>query len=269
MMRYRVLLVFTFFFLSNNTLARDTSISEEFRQAPDNIKLYYAYAEFKMGKYAEAKNMWEHISDSGKPEALFNLGILYELGKGVDVDIQKAADFYRTAAELGSFAGAYQMGLMHMSAPDIVSQDESVHWLGVAAEEGDEDALDLLASISSEYIDSMTRIRILLAKQEFTEAITSLKIISNNRELPDTERAKAFTQLGWVYEVGKGVESDLEQASIYFAQGAELGDSESMYSIAVMYLTGKGMPLDESLGNEWMEKSANLGFAKAKNKLLN
>lgn len=242
------------------------ALSDEFHSAPDNLKLYFAYAEFKMAHYQTAKLMWENIDEKGKPEAYFNLGILYELGKGVDVDLKKASNYYRQAAELGSFSGAYQMGLMHLTAPQYVSKEESIHWLGVAATEGDEDALGLLAAMNSSEIDNLTKIRILLAKEQYKEAIERLNSLAKDNELTELERAKALTQLGWVYEIGKGVEADLKQASNYFTLGAELGDPEAMYSIAVMHLTGKGKSLDPELGNKWMKKSADLGFAKAKDK---
>ncbi len=258
-----VILAFT---VPYNVNGQTEALSDEFHRAPDNLKLYYAYAEFKMAHYQTAKLMWENIDEKGKPEAYFNLGILYELGKGVDVDIEKASKFYRQAAELGSFSGAYQMGLMHLTAPEYVSKEESVHWLGVAATEGDEDALRLLAAMNSSEIDNLTKVRILLAKEQYEEAIARLNFLAKDNGLTELERAKALTQLGWIYEIGKGVEADLNQAANYFTLGAELGDPEAMYSIAVMHLTGKGKSLDSELGNKWMKKSADLGFAKAKDK---
>ena len=118
-------------------------------------------------------------------------------------------------------------------------------------------------------LDPLTQIRILLAKENFEEAMNQLRQIVDSENSATMERAKAFTQLGWIYEIGRGVEANLEQAAKYFTRGAELGDPESMYSIAVMYLTGKGKPLDKSLGDEWLLKSAHLNFPKAVDKLNN
>ena len=247
--------------------ASSGSLSDEFKRAPDNIKLYFAYAEFKMAHYTKAKLMWENIEGEGKPEAYFNLGILYELGKGVDNDLAMAVSYYRQAAELGSFSGAYQMGLMHMTAREYVSKEESIQWLGVAAEQGDNDALELLVAMSSDEIGPLTKARILIAKEEYSRAISSLLQLTNTSIGDNKIQGKAFTQLGWIYEMGKGVEPDLNKASFYFSEAARIGDPEAMYALAVMYLTGKGKEQNKELGNEWMRKSAELGFKKALGKL--
>ncbi|WP_420935111.1 tetratricopeptide repeat protein [Alteromonas sp. A081] len=242
-------------------------LDEDFRRAPDNLKLYFAYAEFKMAHYAKAKLMWENIEGKGKPEAYFNLGIVYELGKGVDSDFPTAVSYYRQAAELGSFSGAYQMGLMHMTAPEHVSKEESIHWLGVAAELGDNDAIELLTAMNTDELDPLTNARILLGKEEYGKAIGSLHKLIHGSDDDNKVRGKAFTQLGLIYEMGKGVEPDLNQASTYFSEAAKLGDPEGMFAIAVMYLTGKGKPQNQEIGNQWMRKSADLGFKRAMDKL--
>lgn len=241
-------------------------LDEDFRQAPDNLKLYFAYAEFKMAHYAKAKLMWENIEGKGKSEAYFNLGIVHELGKGVDHDLLTAVSYYRQAAELGSFAGAYQMGLMHMTAPEHVSKEESVHWLGIAAEQGDNDAIELLTAMNADEIDPLTNARVLIGKEEYDKAIVLLHELIHGLDEDNKIRGKALTQLGWIYEMGKGVEPDLIQASTYFSEAAEHGDPEAMYAIAVMYLTGEGKQQNQDLGNQWMQKSAELGFKKALDK---
>lgn len=238
-------------------------LPDDFQGAEDRLKLYYAYAEFKMGNYPLAREMWENVDGKGRGEAHFNLGILYELGKGVDVSLAKAAEHYRLAAQLGSRAGAYQMGLMYFTEPSLVSREEATKWLAEAALEGDTDAEALLQSMQTEQPDPLTAVRVALATKDYEQA---RRLLDDLRDDP-AYRDKALTRLGWMYEIGMGVEADLAQASQYFSEAAELGNEEAMYAIAVMYLTGTGKPLDPDLGREWLQKSAELGYPRAADKM--
>jgi len=238
-------------------------LPDDFHGAEDRLKLYYAYAEFKMGNYALAREMWENIDGKGRGEAHFNLGILYELGKGVDVSLPQATEHYRLAAQLGSRAGAYQMGLMHFTEPRLVSRDEAAKWLTEAALEGDTDAEALLKSMQEEQPDPLTAVRVALATKDYEQARNLLDELRDDPEYRD----RALTRLGWMYEIGMGVEPDLEQAAAYFSEAAELGNEEAMYAIAVMFLTGTGKPLDAEAGREWLQRSADLGYPRAADKI--
>ena len=243
--------------------ARAQELPDDFRGAEDRLKLYYAYAEFKMGNYPLARKMWENVDGKGRGEAHFNLGILYELGKGVDASLPKATEHYRLAAQLGSRAGAYQMGLMHFTEPSLVSRDEAGKWLTEAALEGDTDAEALLQSMQEEQPDPLTAVRVALATKEYEQARALLDELREDPEYRD----KALTRLGWMYEIGMGVDADLERAAQYFSEAAELGNEEAMYAIAVMYLTGTGKPLDPDAGREWLQRSADLGYPRAADKI--
>lgn len=238
-------------------------LPDDFRGAEDRLKLYYAYAEFKMGNYPLAREMWENIDGKGRGEAHFNLGILYELGKGVDASLPEATEHYRLAAQLGSRAGAYQMGLMHFTEPSLVTREEAAKWLTEAALEGDTDAEALLQNMQDEQPDPLTAVRVALATKHYEQARTLLDELRDDPRYRD----KALTRLGWMYEIGMGVEADLEQAAAYFSEAAELGNEEAMYSIAVMYLTGTGKPLDPDAGREWLRRSAELGYPRAADKI--
>lgn len=247
----------------NSAYADEAPLPDDFLRSEDRLKLYYAYAEFKMGNHPLAMLMWENTTGTGRGEANFNLGIMHELGKGVPVSLPKAAQHYRLAAQLGSRAGAYQMGLMYFTDPALVSRDEATRWLAEAALGGDEDAKDLLESMQADQPDPLTEVRVVLAGKDYERALELLETLLEQTRYKD----RALTRLGWMYELGMGVEPDLERASAYFTEAAQLGNAEAMYSIAVMYLTGAGKPIDESEGKRWLMQSAELGYPKASDKL--
>jgi len=249
--------------LSLPVAAQEPELPDDFQGSEDRLKLYFAYAEFKMGNYPLARRMWENTTGRGRGEANFNLGILHELGKGVPVSLPKAAEHYRLAAQLGSRAGAYQMGLMHFTAPELVPREEATRWLAEAALEGDEDARQLLASMQAEQPDPLTEVRVALAEKEYGHALELLEALLEREEYRD----EALNRLGWMYEIGMGVEADLGRAATYFTEAAELGNAEAMYAIAVMYLTGAGKPQDEAQGRSWLTRSVDLGYPRAEAKL--
>ncbi|MEE4278145.1 MAG: tetratricopeptide repeat protein [Halieaceae bacterium] len=242
---------------------RAEELPPDFLDADDRLRLYFAYAEFKMGNYPLARRMWETIDGKGKGEAHFNLGILHELGKGVPVDLSEAARHYRLAAQFGSRAGAYQMGLMHFTAPEFVDREEATKWLTEAALEGDEDAQELLVSMQQEQPDPLTEVRVALAGKDYAAALRMLEELVQQDEYRD----QALNRLGWMYEIGMGVEADLARAAKYFSEAAELGNAEAMYAIAVMYLTGTGKPQNSALGEQWLRRSAESGDPRAADKI--
>jgi TPR repeat protein len=71
---------------------------------------YKAYAEFKMARYAEAREVWATLAEAGDGEALFNLGILAEEGLGEPRNPGKAEGLYIRAARAGDFKARYRLG---------------------------------------------------------------------------------------------------------------------------------------------------------------
>ena len=58
---------------------------------------------------------------------------------------------------------------------------------------------------------------------------------------------------------GNGVEQNYDAALDWFMKAAELGDSDAMYNLGVMYYSGEGVEMDESTANEWFKKAADAG----------
>jgi uncharacterized protein len=64
------------------------------------------------GDYAAAVREWEAAADSGDPDAMFNLGQAYRLGRGVPEDPSRAEALYAGAAAAGHLQAADTYGLM-------------------------------------------------------------------------------------------------------------------------------------------------------------
>ncbi len=108
------------------------------REAVTNLE---AYAVYKMGRYDEAKAIWEGLAAKGNTTALINLANLFQQGQGVSEDQKQALDYVRQAAELGDARAQFELGMAyetgHVLGRDI---DLAASWLKKSAEQDFSDA---------------------------------------------------------------------------------------------------------------------------------
>ncbi len=238
----------------------NNDLPEDFVAAQPRVQLYLAYAEFKMANYSLAHAMWQHMKGAGNEEALFNLGILYEQGKGVPANLAQARDYYLQSAEAGSRAGAYQVGLMALAHPELVSVETARHWLMIAALDGDEDAGQLLQTLDNgDSTDSLVTVKQLLMKGDSEQAIKQLVALTE-QDPPDYA---AMTELAWLYETGLAVERDMQKAAALFTLAAEAGNPKAQYALSVMFATGTGKPMNMTKSTLWLKRSAEQGYQPA------
>jgi hypothetical protein len=95
-------------------------------------------------------------------DAIYNLGLAYLRGDGVDEDISLALENFRRAANLGDTDAMYNLACILLNPEEAdaggdvterhgVSQEklsEALKWLQLAADEGDADAKSLLTTLN-------------------------------------------------------------------------------------------------------------------------
>ncbi|WP_051303065.1 tetratricopeptide repeat protein [Psychromonas aquimarina] len=86
---------------------------------------------------------------------------------------------------------------------------------------------------------------------------------------PLAEKGDAAAQytLGWMYESGKGVPKNAQQAVYWYTKAAEQGDVASQYVLATMYEKGTEIPENQHKAVSWFLKAANQGDAVSQFKL--
>lgn len=72
---------------------------------PATAGLIEGLRKYEAGDYDGAIGEWQPLADQGNPDALFNLGQLYRLGRGVAANVVRASEYYGRAADAGH-AGA-------------------------------------------------------------------------------------------------------------------------------------------------------------------
>lgn len=95
------------------------------------------------GEYESAVKQWRDPALKGDPDAQFNMGQAYKMGRGVKVDLNVALDWYRKAAAQGHLQAADSYGhLLHYQN----KIPESLPYLEASAERGDPRAQYLLGT---------------------------------------------------------------------------------------------------------------------------
>lgn len=83
------------------------------------------------------------------------------------------------------------------------------------------------------------------------------------RKAADAGSATGMTELGSLYQAGRGVEEDAWQAMRWYRKAAEADDKEAMTKLGAMYERGTGIELDFRQALSWYTKAADAGDALA------
>ncbi|ATE65027.1 SPOR domain-containing protein [Rhizorhabdus dicambivorans] len=86
------------------------------------------------GDFPKAVAEWRGPAAAGEPDAQFNLGQAYKLGRGVPADQAVAMDWYRKAAAAGHEQAQATLGLQLFQSGQ---RDEAMIWLKKAADQGE------------------------------------------------------------------------------------------------------------------------------------
>jgi len=93
---------------------------------------------WQRGDYVSAVAIWRPLAEAGDPDASFNMGQAYRLGRGVLVDMSAAQTWLERAAQKDHIDAQATLGLLLFQNGN---QADGLKWLKSAAEKGDARAL--------------------------------------------------------------------------------------------------------------------------------
>jgi uncharacterized protein len=103
--------------------------------AQDFLKGWAAY---ESGDYATALKEWKPLAEQGAADAQYNLGVMYDKGRGVPQNNKDAVKWYRLAAEQGNANAQFNLGNMYYNGQGVLQDyKEAAKWYRLAAEQGD------------------------------------------------------------------------------------------------------------------------------------
>lgn len=93
---------------------------------------------WQRGNFSAAVAIWRPLAEKGNPDAAFNLGQAYRLGRGVPVDLAQAQRWLEKAARLGHLDAETTLGLLLFDSGNRLA---AMQWLKKAAERGEPRAM--------------------------------------------------------------------------------------------------------------------------------
>ena len=149
------------------------------------------------GDYDSAVQQWQTPANKGDPDAMFNMGQAYKLGRGVPRDMGKAEDYYRRAAQKGHVRAADNYGILLFQTS---RQAEALPWLNAAADRGEPRAMYILgiAAYNGDYTSKdLVRAYALMTRSAATglqQAQSSLAAMNDGIPLEQRQQGVALAE---------------------------------------------------------------------------
>ena len=130
------------------------SVGTGIAQEDINKKFAEAKALYDKGRYDEAVPLLKSLAEQGHAEAQSDLGLCYDLGKGVTKDGLKAVEWYHKASEQGNALAQFRLGTCYREGQRFggaVPQDyaKALEWFRKASAQGQ--------ALSSKYVGDFYR----------------------------------------------------------------------------------------------------------------
>jgi len=135
---------------------------------------------YNQGKYSKTYETLLPLADSGNPRAQYLLGSLYENGKGVLKDMDRAIDLYKKSAASGYSGAQNSLGVFYeMGIGVLQDYKESFFWYKKAADQGHPQAI---MNVGFLYLDGLG------VNTDKKAAANYLKRAYEHPELPKTTK---------------------------------------------------------------------------------
>ena len=100
-----------------------------------------ALNDYNVGNFGSALEILQKLAGEGEPRAQYNLGAMYDIGKGVHEDNETAVKWYLSAAKQGNSSAAFNLGNMYREGQGVAKNyQEAVRWYQESANSGDASA---------------------------------------------------------------------------------------------------------------------------------
>ena len=102
-------------------------------------------AAYESGDYATALKEWTPFAEQGYANAQYNLGVMYDKGRGVIQDDKTAVKWYTRSAELGYPNAQHRLGVMFALGVGVIEDKVYAHmWANIARSNGQKDSDKLI-----------------------------------------------------------------------------------------------------------------------------
>ena len=211
-------------------LAKKWYSSAQSSYAPAAVALGFIY-ETVDDDYKQAQLSYNIAAKLNDSIGQFDLGLIFDKGKGQPVDFAKAKDQYLESANNGLSPSMVQLAGIYFNGLDgSTDQEQALYWYKKAADLGNKDALYQLGLLSETGVAT---------KLDFSEAMRYYQ------KSADCGDAKAKLALARIYQFGLGTLKNTVKAKEYYKELADTGNAYAQYQLAIFAyegMDGKKMP---------------------------
>ena len=179
-----------------------------------------AVAASKRGEHETAYRMFLELAMKCNITAQYNIGVMYENGRGVERNYEAAVKWYRLAMSHGDAEATSNLGVMYAKGNGVKKDvAESIRLYRLAAAKGDAGAQYNLGWVYSQG-DGVSK--------DLAEASKWLSLSSAQGF------AKAQGLLGWMYSAGEGVTKDNLRAHMWLGLSAANENEGAKKNLAIL-----------------------------------
>jgi len=192
--------------------------------------------------YAQAREWYEKAVDAGNADAAIKMGDLYVDGRGLSPDLTQARLWYEKGATARNPRAMNNLGIMYLNGIGVPRDcDKALHWFEQGAAVGNPKSM---ANLGYVYLEGLgVEKDYTLARQWYEKAAAQ-------------GDWNALAEVGAFYANGYGVVWDPVQARQLWEKAAAAGSSTGELDLGLMYYQGKGVVKDLVQARQWWEKAA-------------
>ena len=191
------------------------------------------------GDKESATEWYRRGAELGDERAMFNLGVCYATGKGVEEDKNEAKVWYQKVYEGRGEVAGYAARCIGNLYAQINNYESAVEWLRRGAELGDDGSMFNLGDCYGE------------GKGVEKDWHKAVEWYQKAYEIKGECAGVAALNIGSLFDNN----GDYESAVEWYRRGAELGDDGAMFNLGVCYEEGKGVEENQSKAREWYRKA--------------
>ncbi|MCH7478068.1 MAG: sel1 repeat family protein, partial [SAR324 cluster bacterium] len=242
-----------------------------------------ARSAYERGRFERVLRILEPLVEAGNPEAQFQLGEMYALGRGVPEDDAEAARWFQRAAAQGHVGAQFQLGAMHARGEGVpINIAQSVEWFGRAALGGTVEAARRIQDVAGQghpvaqfYLAEMyeqgrgvAEAPYEAAKWYYRAAVEGdgravVRAVGRLRQLAGAGLPEAQYRMGRMSAAGRAVVPDPAEAARWYALAAAQGNASAQFELGMALAEGRGVKKNPATAAEWVGKAAGQGNAAA------
>jgi enhanced entry protein EnhC len=198
-----------------------------------------------MNRYKQAVKSYQIAAEAKLPLAYYNLGLAYQIGKDRPIDMEKAVFWYEEAAEQGQ--------------PDAIALLARLHWTG-QANGGQSKALTLFKQAADlKHKDALYQMGLFAETGVLTD-VDMNQAVNYYRQAAKQGNDKASLALARIYQYGLTGQADMDKARSIYEQLAKNNNAFAQYQLAMLDMSGHPSEEQAKSAQKWLKLSQENGY---------